>query len=59
MSEQGSLHPCSVDVMVASLQCVIDSIFLAVGILPGAETKSWDGGTGVELELCRHFVCCW
>jgi hypothetical protein len=53
---KGSLHPRSVNVVVASLQGVVDGIFLAVGILPSAKAKGRDGGTGVELELCRHFV---
>lgn len=56
---KGGLHPCSVYVVVGSHQGVVNSIFLAVGILPSAETKSWDGSNGVDLELCRYFVYFW
>jgi len=49
-SSTGNIHMGSVDVTVASLQRLVDSICLRAGVLPGAEPEGWHGGAGVHLE---------
>lgn len=48
------VHACSVNVLVASLDSVVDGILLSVSVLPCAEADGRDGGASVKLELGRH-----